>query len=362
MSENCPSWWDPYSNQPYKLGAEERRRYDLVKAWEYLTVLATALGTAPSILWHYLSLKPIPFESDARSFVGLSVTPDTDYDNAVKEMVDELGVEELLVRVPTWESDRIDDYANYIQGFSGKRFLINILQSRNSVTKPEQWRAQLRLIFATLGPSVSYFQIGNAINRAKWGCAHPGEYLRLLEIAEEVRQDFPQIKLVGSSVIDFEPLVTLRTLRNHRRYALDVVSSLMYVNRRGSPYGRQFGVFDLQNKLRLVRAIVSLGNRNVKRLWITEMNWPLLNTKPYTPNSGHPRSTVDEPTQAEYLKMYYQIAYQTGWVEKLYWWQLINPGYGLVDHRGKILRKHPSYFALKAIINGELYKPPADNR
>ena len=34
----------------------------------------------------------------------------------------------------------------------------------------------------------------------------------------------------------------------------------------------------------------------------------------------------------------------------MYWWQLINPGYGLVDHRGGALRKHPAYFALQDLL------------
>lgn len=132
----------------------------------------------------------------------------------------------------------------------------------------------------------------------------------------------------------------------------------MYVNRRGSPFNRQYGLFDLARKLRLVFAIVSLANRSEPRLWITETNWPLLNTKPWTPNSGDPRSTVDEPTQAEYLKQYFQIAYQTGFAERVYWWQLINPGYGLVDHRRGKLRKYPSYFAFKEILDGALLQAP----
>ena len=87
------------------------------------------------------------------------------------------------------------------------------------------------------------------------------------------------------------------------------------------------------------------------RLWITETNWPLLNTAPYTPNSGHPRSTVDEKTQAKFLTDYYHIAYATGLVERVYWWQLINPGYGLVDHRGANLRRMPSFYAFRKLLS-----------
>ena len=88
------------------------------------------------------------------------------------------------------------------------------------------------------------------------------------------------------------------------------------------------------------------------RVWVTETNWPLVNTKPYTPNSGLPRSTVDERTQAEYLTDYYKIAYQLGLVERVYWWQLVNPGYGLVDHRDG-MRKMPSFFAFKKMLQSD---------
>mgnify|MGYP000855373273 FL=1 len=151
-------------------------------------------------------------------------------------------------------------------------------------------------------------------------------------------------------MIDFEPLSTLRTLFNFHQYQLDACSALLYVNRRGSPYAKQFGLFDLEKKIRIVAALVALSNRCDHRLWITEVNWPLLNTKPYPPNSGHPRSTVDEETQAQYLTEYCEIARQTGLVDRVYWWQLINPGYGLVDHRGDELRKMPSFYAFKRLL------------
>ncbi|MDH3377143.1 MAG: hypothetical protein OEQ39_09295, partial [Gammaproteobacteria bacterium] len=291
-------------------------------------------------------------------FVGLGVSPAPKHNAQILEMVDELGVQELLLRVPTWDIDHVDRYLDFARQFPNQRFLISILQNRASVTNPDRWQHHLEIIFNSFKTVASDFQIGNAINRSKWGCTHTGEYLDLLERAEAVRCDHPGIRLIGSSVIDFEPLITLRTLMNFRRYQLDGCASLMYVNRRGSPFSNQYGYFDLANKLRLVAAILSLSNRSRKRLWITETNWPLLDTKPWTPNSGHPRSTVDESTQAKYLTEYYQIAYQTGLVERVYWWQLINPGYGLVDHRDGKLRKHPSYYALKSILGGAISAKP----
>ena len=94
-----------------------------------------------------------------------------------------------------------------------------------------------------------------------------------------------------------------------------------------------------------------LSRKCENKLWITETNWPLLGTKPYTPNSGLPRSTVDEKTQAQYLKDYYTIAYKSGCVERVYWWQLVNPGYGLVDHRRGRVRRMPSFYAFSKLLS-----------
>lgn len=348
------SWWDHYSDQPYQLNAGQRAGVGLAGYREYLTITGSALLFAPTVLWKFFRLRPRSPLPDPLSFIGLSVSPDPQYESAIADMVDELGVREVLVRVPIWEVDRLDEYVRFVEGLGGKNVLINVLQDQASVENPRRWVQGLRKVFSALSPITTYFQIGNAVNRRKWGCLHSGEYLDLLDAANDLRSEFPDLRFVGSSVIDFEPLVTFRTVCNRRSYSLDVVSALLYVNRRGSPLSRQYFIFDLYNKLRMIYAIVCTGNRNQRRLWITEFNWPLLDTKPYTPNSGHPTRTVDEVTQAQYLQQYYKIAYNTGWVERVYWWQLINPGYGLVDFRSGKLRKHPSYFALKELVAGGL--------
>lgn len=354
-----PDWWDPYSNQPRKLPGASKPRLSAASLAEYLKVAGTALAVSPRVAWRFAAAREVPSTRPASGFIGLSISPDERYNGDIAEMVAELGVEELLIRIPSWEIDRLDTYFEFASRFRDRKLVFNILQCRETVIDPGRWTSALAAIFERFSQLSPYFQIGNAINRTKWGCTHSGEYLALLEAAERARAAHPGVKLVGSSVIDFEPLVTLRTLLNARHYHLDVVSALLYVNRRGSPYGRQYQVFDLRNKLRLLHALSAVGNRNDRRLWITEFNWPLLNTRPYTPNSGHPSRTVDEETQARYLTDYYRIAWRCGWVEKVYWWELINPGYGLVDHRDGSLRKMPSYHAFKALLDGGLYEPPS---
>jgi hypothetical protein len=359
-AEDCPDltgvpeWWDPYSEQPRTVPAYLKPRTGPANLIEYARVGAASLALAPLIAWRYGRPKPSPAPIEARDFVGLSISPKPGLENATAELVEELGVRLLLCRVPAWESDRVGDYRTFIDRFPDHRFVINVLQCRDSVDNPHLWRRQLDTIFRVLGERTEAFQIGNAINRTKWGCKNSGEYLRLLAIADEVRRAHPGVRLAGSSVIDFEPLIALRTLVNSYRFRIDHCALQLYVNRRGSPFNRQFGLFDLERKLRLLHAILRSSRRCPPSLWITETNWPLLGTRPYTPNSGHPRSTVDEPTQAAYLTDYYRIAHASGLVERVYWWQLINPGYGLVDHRGGTIRRMPSFFAMKRLLEGGL--------
>lgn len=351
--ERLPPWWDPYSCQPRKLAAEDKPRVRVSNIVEYLKVAATAAAAGPVVAARYFAPRRTSRPAPA-DFVALSVTPDDALDDAIADMVAELGVRRLLYRVPCWEWDDLDRYLAFMERLPGCDFTVNILQHRDSVADPDTWQRQVHAIAAALSPRASAFQVGNAVNRSKWGCRHTGDALRLTDHAVAALDDIPGITVAASSVIDFEPLVTLRTLVNFHRQRYDVCAAELYVNRRGSPYNRQFGLFDLERKIRLIAAMSAVSTTGARRLWITETNWPLLDTKPYTPNSGHPRSTVDEATQARYLTEYYRIAWRTGLVERVYWWQLVNPGYGLVDHRGGTLRKMPSYRAFADLLRGSL--------
>ena len=69
---------------------------------------------------------------------------------------------------------------------------------------------------------------------------------------------------------------------------------------------------------------------------------------------------MDETAQADYLVRYYLLALGTGLVERVFWWQLVARGYGLVDPaapgdpagrddpRGP--RRRPAFFALKTLL------------
>ena len=315
-------------------------------------MLGINLGSLPLVAYQFLKPQPARQIPAMREMMGLSISQDHAPTHVIQELVEELGVKNILIRVPSWQvgSPQYDSLLRFIEKFKEYELIINILQSPFSCNDVDLWQKQVTQIFSDLNETCSTYQIGNAVNRSKWGCRHTADVIKLFEAAHLARKQFDNIKLAGSSIIDFEPLLTLRTLLNGAQYKFDICASQLYINRRGSAFGKQYGYFDLEKKIRLIAAMLRLSNNTQNRLWITETNWPLLNTKPYTPNSGHPRSTVDEATQAEYLIQYFEVARKTGLVEKVFWWQLINPGYGLIDHRQGDLRKMPSFHAFKSLL------------
>ena len=347
-----PDWWDPWSCQPYIIPEADKTRVSAANLREYAKVLFTAIGLAGGVAWQYSRLRKRQNKTMI-DFAGLGINSEQQWQNAHVEMVEELGVRHLLLRIPVWQPDQFDRDLKFLERFEANRFVINILQDRESVLNTDLWQSRLHEIFGAFSGRCNIFKIGNAVNRSKWGCRNTSDALRLFKIADDVRADYPHIQLLGSSIIDFEPLPMQRTLFNSYGYNMDGCAALLYVNRRGSAYGKQYRYFNLERKIRLNKAMLKLSNTTRDNLWITETNWPLLDTAPWTPNSGHPGTTVDEATQADYLKQYFRVSLNTGWVERVYWWQLINPGYGLVDHRQGGLRKMPSYHAFKSLLKND---------
>jgi hypothetical protein len=195
------------------------------------------------------------------------------------------------------------------------------------------------------------FQIGQAINRSKWGIWTLGEYVSLARAAAEIFHRYPGVELLGPAVIDFEHHVTAAVLnRKDLGVRFDAVSSLLYVDRRGAPENRQAG-FDTEGKVALLKAVAETARNSTGRCWITEVNWPL-REGPHSP-AGRAVS-VDEETQADDLVRYYLLALGTGLVERVYWWQLAARGYGLVDPTDSAVparfRRRPSFFALKTLL------------
>ena len=149
----------------------------------------------------------------------------------------------------------------------------------------------------------------------------------------------------GPAVIDFEFHLYPALLP---RLPFAKATSHLYVDRMGAPENAQCG-WTAEKKIALLKATVDISAKGGRDLWITEVNWPLAGTGPYSPASGKPNVTEEE--QADYLVRYYVPALASGLVERIYWWQLVAPGYGLVDSRDEPWRRRPSFAAFSALLH-----------
>lgn len=345
-----PFIWDKYSDQPYPLKDKTyKQAMRKNNIWAYIPLFLSNIFIFPfSVLFMKLFKAR---KVDKKSFYGIGVS--LDKGSIQNELIDELGVKYLLVRFPLWEMHRIDEYLQFIKSFGeDKEIVINILQDRENIEDISLLQKNVEIIFSTLSPLVKEYQIGNAINRTKWGFFSMDEYLTWYVTIQKIRDDkYTDIKLIGSSVIDFEFHYTIRTLFNFYPVFYDKFSSLLYVDRRGAPDNTQMGIFNTFSKIDMLYALVRMSTKTRNKIYITEVNWPLSTTAPYAPTSE--RECVSEELYSNYMIDYHQTALSSGKIERVYWHQLIAAGYGLIDDRDGQLRKRESFYAYKKLLTSE---------
>jgi len=342
--------WDECSDQPHILKREDKKNLRKGSGYSFLKLLFLNIILFPLLFLKFLLFRNIRSDDciDANNFYSLCVN--LDKGDIQYELVEELEVKSLQIRVFLNDMKNINKYVEFIKGFgANKKILITIIQNREHIINKELLQKDIKTIFEKFDGICTEFQIGNAINRIKWEFVSMEEYLEFFENIQDIRDEyFPKIQLIGSSVIDFEYHFTIRTLFHGYKVHFDKLASLLYVDRRGGPYNTQYKIFDLKNKIDFLRTIVNTSNKCDDEIYITETNWPLSNTAPYAPTSE--LECVDEDDYTKYMLEYYDITKQTKKVSRVYWHQLIAPGYGLVDNRDDKIRKTKAFYAFKKMI------------
>jgi len=340
----APFFWDHHSDQPYQL--KDRSFKKAMRRKELISLMATLFSTV-LILPVALLIQPfIPKRKiSTDDFFGMGINLDKEPE-ATHSLVDELGLSVLLIRFPLWEMERLEEYVDFVKTYRDKKIILNVMQDREHIEDLTLLKQDLETLFYAFSPYIKEFQIGSTINRAKWGFFSVREYLRFYAVAYRLRHEqFPSLRLLGPSVIDFEYHFTVHALFNFFKLRYDAVSALLYVDRRGAPENRQMG-FDLLRKIGLLDALAALSPKAERALYLTETNWPISNTAPYAPTSEF--ECVDEEHYANYMVRYYLLAFASQKVDAVYWHQLIAPGYGLIDNRTGLI-KRPAFEAFKTM-------------
>ena len=342
--------WDSYSDQPATLDRRVKRSLRWRGVGGVLKKLLTVFFLPRPVL-RTVFRKKIFHTYINDDGIGLCINLERPFQDKkilsgseLAGIIKPLNLRRIAIRIPLCDIDNLQEYLDFIGYFSQYRILVVILQDRKVIEDMKELEISLERIFDSLSGMVDCYQIGNAVNRLKWGFVSHDEWFEFFQVAWNLRnRKFPEIKLLGGAVIDFDLLDHCRSLRNGFSVRYDGYASLLYVDRRGAPENRQMG-FNLENKINLLYGIMKDSNKldpADARLWITEVNWPLNNTGRYSPTLD--KCQVEEREQLFFLVRYYLLVLATGSVAACYWHQLVAPGYGLIDNRGGIVRKRPAF-------------------
>ena len=343
--------WDHLSDQPHQHATRgQRARVRLADAAAHGEALAAVLSAAPRTWWRYRQLSAELFRAPVRlDGIGVALRPQSENPESLLSALEETGVRKVLLRLHPWEADhRAEQELATELHRRGYELAFALPQNRDLVRDLERWSAAVEELAESFTPFGRHFQIGQAINRSKWGVWTYREYLDLAARASQILRRRSDVKILGPAVIDFEFQATAAVLNMRREDVhFDVVSSLLYVDRRGAPENSQLG-FDSVGKAALLKAIAETGKNCDGKCWVTEVNWPLWEG----PHSPAGRSvSVDEDTQADYLVRYYLQVLASGMVDRVYWWQLAARGYGLtVSESDGSHRRRPSHRALAQLV------------
>lgn len=341
-----PFSWDHYSDQPAIIRDKSLKRAmrrsalpSLIKTF----LIAVFVLPIAFVVTLFLPRKKIT----GAKFFGMGVNLNNS-SALTPELIAELGVKKLLIRIPLWEMDRLDEYIAFIHSLQDHHITIAILQDRQHITNHTLTKKHLTQIFTALENVCNTYVIGSTINRAKWGFFSVNEYLNFYAVAYRLKKEaFPNLKFIGSNVIDFELHFTTHTLFNLKDIYFDALGTLLYVDRRGAPENSQMG-FNLMGKINLIDALMRLSFKTSNELIITETNWPIKNTAPYAPTSEF--ECISEDDYTNYMIRYHLLAFATQKVSTVYWHQLIAPGYGLIDNRDGVIIKRHAFDAYKTML------------
>jgi len=331
----APFKWDNYSDQPEQL--KDKNYKKMMRKHELPSLIKTVL-TALVILPFSVVMMPFVKRKQIESTQFIALGVDFQRETQVsQELLEELGVQNILLRLKLWEMDKLPLLKEFIQNNEEKKITLKILQDRENIEDLNLLKKNLSTIFQELGTQVDIYEIGSTINRAKWGFFSVDEYNKFYQVAYNLQiSTFNDIKLIGSGVIDFEYHFSAHSLFNFFKYRYNGISSLLYVDRRGAPENTQLG-FTLSDKIALLSTMIWLSPKSDNKLYITETNWPITKTAPYAPTSEH--ECIDEESYADFMLRYYLLAFASQQVESVAWHQLIAPGYGLVDNRNGIIKR-----------------------
>ena len=353
--------WDERSAQPVNVH-RSRERNRLIPRGQPLRLAAATLAALPRAWPAYRALLAGAFAApvDLRHRTGIAIAPHPETWPRERALLEGLGPLPVLARFHHHEdAARWDFTAGALRDLhaAGYPVAIALVQDRRAVREPASWQRFCGQVLNQTAGVAEWVQVGQAINRVKWGLWDLRDYAGLVRGVQAAAARHPGLRFMGPAVIDFEYHHVVTALRDlPAGFQFDALAHHLYVDRRGGPENRQ-GRFSALEKFALARALARTAPACADRLIVSEFNWPLLDGDVYSPVGSpylFPGQVLDSPPsaseedQARYLIRYLLLALCSGLVERVYWWRLVARGYGLVDDRDSAAwRPRPAYHALQ---------------
>jgi len=335
------------SDQPdiVRVSKDEKKIVRLSQLDLYTELVLKDLRLLPGFVVDYFDIDRFR-GADTSYFFGIFADPLKNDPFMLLEYIYELNPDSVGVRLymdeTLFDGDKLKIVKSFVKNLHYRGIDIFLVLAQTSQTKNiKNQKIFFEKIFEEFDGIVTNYQVGEAINRIKWGIIMKDEYARFYKNALDAREDGGyEINFAAPSVIDFEWYYTLYYLDVVGERNVDILNSLLYVDRRGAPENEQYG-FDSIEKMELMKAISPR-----KPFWITEVNWPIKGTGEYKPTSEDEAVSLEE--YSNYMVRYMILALASEVVDRVYWWQLAAKGYGLVDHTD--MSKTEAFYAYRFMI------------
>ena len=114
MSE--PFKWNPYADQPHNVAPKrERLRHHIKFSGSYVRLIWSNLSKAIPVLARYRQIRrslyrrPVHLEDP----FGISVSPEKNNIDNIVASLEELNIGKILIRIPSWEKNRLSFYKEF---------------------------------------------------------------------------------------------------------------------------------------------------------------------------------------------------------------------------------------------------------
>ncbi|MEX1214274.1 lipopolysaccharide kinase InaA family protein [Saccharospirillum sp.] len=357
--------WDGKSAQPSVMLQVKDRKQQRNKADLWRT-LASNLRLALPVYRRYKVLKASAFQSPVAmaNRLGVCLEVDDSFEQQLTQLEQTPALPVFVRMYFHLGADHLARCSDAIRRLAeaGHEVSIGLVQSRQAVLQPERWQAFMSDALAAVHPHIYCVEVGHAVNRVKWGFWNLEEMNSIWQGVADLKAQYPDLTFLGPAVNDFE-FQYYPPLLDAVGKSVDALSNHLYVDRRGAPENAQSGFATLEKCL-LAKAMADQYGK--QGFYITEINWPLQNTGEYSPLAGayqpkgQPESKlhISEQDSAAYMIRYALIALCSGATERIWWWRLAHPGFGLIDDLNG-WRERPGWPALvhfHSLMAGETFR------